>query len=249
MNNKSDIIPKKLKKEPLIEALFELRFTSEKNSVSDLLPGLIFEKLSDRFSKVEKLPASDLPAVVLNDPNMRYVATIKLSGEEPYCIMIGEHVLSLCCSMPYTGWNSFLALIIELLNVVNKTSLITNTERISLKYSDVLEEKDGFTLEDLKLDLQIAGNRIVKNPMQLRAELNDDNFINIMQIAYPSEVTLNTGKKFNGLLLVIDTISKKMPDNFWTDPKVFLDTAHAVNKSTFLNLLKPETITRLEPES
>jgi len=42
-----DKIPIRLGKQPLIEAVWEVRFTSEKQSVADLLPGLIFKGLPD----------------------------------------------------------------------------------------------------------------------------------------------------------------------------------------------------------
>jgi uncharacterized protein (TIGR04255 family) len=82
----------------------------------------------------------------------------------------------------------------------------------------------------------------------LRAEFNDGEFINIIQIGSPAQANLNTGQLLDGILIDIDTISRTMPINFWDAPKVFLDGAHALNKSTFFDLLKPETIKRLGPE-
>lgn len=243
------MIPKRLRKEPLIEAVCELRFKSDKDSISDLLPGLIFQKLGDRFPKVEKLPASNFPPVVLkNDPNLRYIPTIKLTGGEPYSIMIGEHVFSLSCTRPYIGWDKFLSMIMELLAILKQTSLITHPERISLKYIDILLATEGFTLDALNLELKMGGNRITTAPVQLRTELNAEELTNIIQIGSPAQVALNTGQLFDGILIDIDTISRTMPSDFWLNPKDFLDRAHAISKSMFFDLLKPETIKCLEPE-
>lgn len=245
---KDKMIPKKLGKEPLIEAVCELRFKSDNNSTSDLLPGLIFQKLGDRFPKVEKLPASNLPPVVFkNDPNLRYIPTIKLTGE-PYSIMIGEHVFSLSCTRPYVGWDEFSSTIMELLAILKQTSLITHPERISLKYIDMLLASEGLTLDALNLELQIGGNRITTAPVQLRTELNAEEFINIIQIGSPAQAALDAGQLFDGILIDIDTISRTMPSDFWLDPKDFLNRAHMVSKSMFFDLLKPETRNRLEPE-
>lgn len=246
MNDNS--IPKKLRKEPLIEAVCELRYKSDNDSISDLLPGLIFQKLSDRFPKVEKLPVSNLPPVVVkNDPNFRYMPTIKLTGD-PYSIMIGEHVFSLSCTRPYVGWDKFSSVIIELLAILRQTSLITHPERISLKYVDILLAGEGFTLDALNLELQIGGERITTAPVQLRTELNDEEFINIIQIGSPAQAALDAGQLFDGILIDIDTISRTMPSDFWRDPKDFLNRAHRISKSMFFNLLKPETINSLDPE-
>lgn len=242
------MIPKKLRKEPLIEAVCELRFKSDKDSIADLLPGLIFQKLDNRFPKVEKLPASNLPAELFkHDPNLRYIPTIKLTGE-PYSIMIGEHVFSLSCTRPYAGWDEFSSLIIELLAILKQTSLITHPERISLKYIDILLATEGFTLDALNLELQIGGNRITTAPVQLRTELNGEEFTNIIQVGSPAQVALNAGPLIDGILIDIDTISRTMPSDFWLISKDFLDRAHAISKSMFFDLLKPETIKCLDPE-
>lgn len=245
----NNVIPKKLGKEPLMEAICELRFKSDKDSISDLLPGLIFQKLSDRFPKVEKLPASNIPTAVLkNDPNLRYTPTIKLIGSQ-FAIMIGENVFSISCTKPYVGWNDFSSVIMELFSILNGTSLITHCERVSLKYIDILLEKDGFTLDDLNLNIEIGGDRITTEPVQLRFELKMDKFIDIIQIGYPAEAILNDGQTFHGILIDVDTVSLIMPKDFLINPKGFLDSAHVINKSSFFNLLKAETIKRLDPEN
>jgi len=242
-------IPKKLGKEPLIEAVCELRFKSDKDSISDLLPGLLFQNLGERFPKVEKLPAANVPSVILkNDPNFYYVPTIRLIGTEPCSIMLGEHVFSFSSTRPYMGWDRFLATVIELLEILKRTALITRPERISLKYIDILEKKEGFTLDALELNLQIGGNRITATPVQLRTELEMGEFNNIIQIASPAQAKLNTGQQFDGILIDIDTLSKTIPSDFWSDQKDFLDRAHTIGKSMFFNLLKLETINMLEPE-
>lgn len=246
MNNNT--IPKKLRKEPLLEAVCELRFSSDKDSISDLLPGLIFQKLGDRFPKIEKLPASNLPSVVFkNDPNLRYIPTIKLTGE-PYSIMIGEHVFSLNCTRPYVGWDKFASMIIELLAILKQTSLINHPERISLKYIDILLATEGLTLDALTLELRSRGKRITTEPVHLRTEINTEEFVNIIQIGSPAQAALNAGQLFDGILIDIDTISRTMPSDFLLAPKDLLDRAHAISKATFFNLLNPETIKRLEPE-
>lgn len=242
-------IPKKLGKEPLIEAVCELRFKSDKDSISDLLPGLLFQNLGERFPKVEKLPASDIPSVILkNNPNFSYVPTIRLIGVEPCSIMLGEHVFSFSSTRPYMGWDRYLSTIIELLGILKKTALITHPERISLKYIDILDKNEGFTLDALKLDLQIGENRITSAPVQLRTEIETREFKNIIQIASPAQAKLSTSQQFDGILIDIDTLSKTIPSDFWSDQKDFLDRAHTLGKSMFFDLLKRETINMLEPE-
>jgi len=242
-------IPKKLWKEPLIEAVCELRFKSDRDSISDLLPGLLFQKLGERFPNVEKLPASNIPSVILKtDPNLCYVPTIKLTGVEPCSILLGEHVFSFSSTRPYMGWDRFLSTIIELLEILKKTDLIAHPERISLKYIDILEKSEGFTLDALNLNLQIGGNRITAAPVHLRTEYETKEFNNIIQIASPAHAELSNSQHFDGIMIDIDTISRTFPIDFWTDQKDCLGRAHSLGKSMFFDLLKDETIKLLKPE-
>lgn len=243
------IIPKKLGKEPLIEAVCELRFKSDKNSISDLLPGLFFQKMGEKFPKVEKLPASNIPAIILkNDPNLRYVPTIKLTGDESCSMMIGEQVFSFSSTRPYMGWNRFLSMITELFGILKQTDLITHPERISLKYIDILESKDGFTLDALNLSLQIGEKRIITAPINLQTELETEGFKNIIQIAFPAHAELSPSQHYDGIMIIIDTLSQTIPIDLLSDQKGFLDRAHVLGKSIFFSLLKPETIKFLDPE-
>ena len=148
------------------------------------------------------------------------------------------------------GWERFLSTIIELLEILKQTALITHPERISIKYIDILEKKEGFTLDALNLNLQIGGNRITAAPVQLRTEVETKEFKNIIQIASPAHAEINAGQHFDGILIDIDTLSQTISSSsdFWSDKKDFLNRAHALSKSMFFDLLKPETIKILEPE-
>lgn len=132
-------IPARLKKEPLLEAVWEIRFSSAKPSVVDLLPGLLFQALPDRFTNIVRLPTPDIPLTIAeNYPHLRYLPKIQMEyGNQ--AVQIGEHVVSLSCRRPYSGWKTFSRDIRELATVVQKTGLIDELERFSLKYVDLIE--------------------------------------------------------------------------------------------------------------
>jgi len=144
-------VPKRLRKEPLLEAIWEIRFTSDRESVAELLPGLIYKAIDIEFPKIERLPAADLPsAIVQQDAKLRYVPTKRLEGS-PYSIQIGEHVVSLSCRRPYTGWGNFETKIMELAEILKATSLVTRPERFSLKYIDIISLTESPSLKPLRL--------------------------------------------------------------------------------------------------
>jgi uncharacterized protein (TIGR04255 family) len=241
-------VPKRLRKEPLLEALWEIRFTSDRESVAELLPGLIFKALAAEFPRIERLPAASLPsAIVLQDANLRYVPTVRLEGS-PYSIQIGEHVISLSCRRQYTGWGNFEPKIMELAEILRQTSLITRPERFSLKYIDVIPLPESPSLEPLRVVMKLGVHELTSRPVQLRTELREDGFLHIIQILSSAQAVLPTGERFDGLLLDIDTISQRGPGEFWSDFSPLLNRAHQLNKNLFFQLLTDETIDQLEPE-
>jgi uncharacterized protein (TIGR04255 family) len=241
-------IPQRLKREPLIEALWEIRFSNDKESVVELLPGLIYKVIGAAYPKIQRLPAGNLPPAILQqDANLRYVPTTRLIGDR-YSIQLGEHVVSLSCPRPYTGWEKFQIKIQELAQVLKETILLTRPERFSLKYVDVIPVSDTPSIDPLEVVLKLGTHELNHRPVQLRTEIHEDKFLHIVQIVSPAQATLPTGEKFEGVLVDIDTICQQESSDFWLNFDELLDQAHGLSKRLFFRLLKAKTINRLEPE-
>ena len=56
-----DRLPVRLERPPLIEAVFELRFAPRSGFSIELLPGLIFPALKDRYPLLEQTPTGSIP--------------------------------------------------------------------------------------------------------------------------------------------------------------------------------------------
>ena len=242
-------MPVRLKKEPLIEAVWETRFTSEKQNVADLLPGLIYQAIPGRYQNIVRLPVADIPAPIAEqDPNLRYIPKIRMEGDNQ-AIQIGEHVLSLSCRRPYPGWKGFSADIRNLIAVGRKTGLIDRLDRFSLKYLDLIQLVQPPDLGVLNIDLKLGGYSVAKQPVQLRTEIIAEGLIHIIQVVSPAEVTLpGDATKTEGVLLDIDTIASFKEGGSWDDVEKRLDATHSASKKIFFDLLKAGTIARLEPE-
>jgi len=242
-------IPVRLKKEPLIEAVWEIRFTSAKPSVADLLPGLVFKALPDKYPNIVRLPSADIPApIVERDPKLRYVPKIRLEGGNQ-AVQIGEHVVALSCRRPYSGWKTFSEDIRTVIKIVRDTGLIDRLERFSLKYIDLIELDQPPSLSCLNLELKMGGYEIDTRPVQLRTEIKEGNLIHIIQIVSPAEASIpGESGRVSGVLLDIDSIRPMKENEFWPDIDSHLDDVHLSSKKMFFALLTPETIDNLEPE-
>ena len=97
-------LPLKLGKEPLIEALFEMRFKATA-PVSNILPGLLFTKFKGE-KKIEKLPAAQLPEELRKvDPSLHYAPLLRIYWDR-FMILTSDRSSGLACKMPYPGWNA-----------------------------------------------------------------------------------------------------------------------------------------------
>ncbi|MBF0634288.1 MAG: TIGR04255 family protein [Nitrospinae bacterium] len=241
------IIPTSLGKEPLLEAICEFRFSSKTKSVVDLLPGILYQEFRGKYKNIYTLPAKNLPLQVLEEnSSLRYTPTIRLEGE-PYSIQIGEHVISLSCRKPYTGWGKFKLEIESLVAKLGETGLITNPERYSLKYIDIIPEEVRTSLDSLNVEVRLGGHNVTKESFRLRTEKEEEGYIHIIQVGLPATAELPNGAKFQGISLEIDTIRKPASD-FWNDFSASIDKAHELNKNLFFSLLSDETMKTLEPK-
>jgi uncharacterized protein (TIGR04255 family) len=248
-NGMENRIPVRLKKEPLLEAIWEIRFSGAKPSIADLLPGMLFKALPGRYSNIVRLPAADIPApIVAQDPNLRYAPKIRLENGNQ-ALQIGEHVVSLNCRRPYSRWTQFSIDIRELAKAVQDTGLVERLERFSLKYIDLIELAQPLGVGCLKLDLLLGTHEITTKPVQLRTEIKEKDLIHIVQIVSPAEVTLpGIEGRLKGVLVDIDTIKFLSEQESWKSLDERLDDVHTACKLMFFSLLKPETMKELEPE-
>ncbi|HLI47525.1 MAG TPA: TIGR04255 family protein [Chthonomonas sp.] len=241
-------IPHKLKKEPLIEAVWEVRFVSEKPSVAEVLPGMVYKALSAKYPTITRLPAADVPKPVQPQiPHFAYLPKVRLEGENQ-AVNIGECVVALNCRRPYSGWQQFSADIQTLAKVLQETLLIDHLERFSLKYINLIDLYQPPSLQCLNLKLEMAGYSVDSGPMQLYTEITTEKCTHILQVALPAEASVpGTPTPIRGVLVDIDSITQSQAGISWQAMISALDEVHAETKKIFFELLTDTTLKDLEP--
>ncbi len=244
-------IPKRLGKEPLLEAVWELRFQGSSDSMENLLSGIIYDQMRDAFSTPVRLPAADIPPTArTQQPVLNYTPMFRFSGKGKnscYDIQVGPRAITLNCRRPYTGWRNYRPEILKLVEVVRKTGLIAMVERFSLKYVDLIPAAAPNYLAPLRGNLILGGYNLGISPVQVQSQLPDGNFINVITLLAPARVQTEH-MTAEGLLIDIDTIFPATSEAFWKEFESLLDTAHDSNHSLFFDILKQETLDLLEPK-
>jgi len=118
----------RLRKPPLIEAVFELRFSTE--TAYGLIPGRMFDELREVFPQVEELPTATLP---LDVPFPALVRHRFRSGDGSKLLQTGHEVVSVN-HLAYSQYNDLRGDAERVIEVLIKLALVKKVRRVGLRY-------------------------------------------------------------------------------------------------------------------
>lgn len=237
------MIPSKLNKDPIIEALFEIRFQSTVKAVSNLLPAFLYTELKKDFEAPERLPIADFPEeLIALDPNLKYQPRLRMRGSK-FSMLIGDSSIVLSCPRPYVGWKEYKKMLTSLLLIIKNTNLVSGVERFSFKYVNVLEaDKVDEQFSLVKFVSKIGPYDLTKHLTSTKSEIREGGLINIIEMQSNAVVTLpNSKDTIKGLLLNVDTINDT-PGKFWDESDQLIENAHSMEKKMFFCFLPDEVI-------
>lgn len=238
MNN----LPIKLKQDPIIDAIIEIRFDAGINA--NAVFGMVYAQLKDLFpGEIVSLQLSQMPLdVVVNDLNLRYKPLFKIDGANT-SIQMGPHMIAVNSHIPYVGWDDvFFNVFNDIVNQVFGT--IGKIERLGLRYINFFEQDIQQKVDvEFKLAKESCRNFLIRAEVE-----NDDDLVSIVQ--YTPNATVNSAiddKMLMGSIIDIDTsknyINKCEKDVLLRD----LQRAHSSEKDLFFSLLKQELLEQLGP--
>ncbi len=245
-------IPKRLRREPLIEAIWQVQFEPKPElPVGDLLPGILYSALKADHPALQlhRLPAADIPAPVAQiDPNLRITAKYRMEEPgSPFLFQVGDRILTMNCRKPYAGWVAFKSEILRLTNIAENSGLVPVPLRHSIRYIDLLTLELAPDLHALQLNLSIGQWNVENRPLQMRVEMADGDYTHIVQVATPAEARLPEGVAY-GSVIDLETFVTAAPQG-WIDVRAQIDHLHDRSKAVFFQqLLTAEAIARLDPE-
>jgi uncharacterized protein (TIGR04255 family) len=241
-------LPLRLGTEPLLEVVFELRFQPARDSVAELLPGILFDRLGDRYPQVAPLPLASVPPEIRrSEANLQYQAAHQLTGINER-LYVGDRVVGYNRLSPYPGWAVVRADILQLAKLVKKSKFVGRGERLSLKSINFLEESsDSGQLAKLAVDLRIEEKLVPEDGLLLRAEFKDGPNVTILQIIPTARLTHGPHAGRSGMIIEVDCIRVVKEPDIWSAFAHELDRLHLRAKERFFSLLRPETLESLDP--
>jgi uncharacterized protein (TIGR04255 family) len=240
-------IPKKLKHDAIVEAIFEMRFDTS------TIPEIIFGRLADfaawkDFSQ-QRLPAYEIPAPMRQaDPNLRYVPVFELKDEAGHrAVRIGAYVLSYHQLAPYTGWAAFKPELAKAIEGLFATTNDLTIRRLGFRYLNALRgDVHGINaISDLDVTIGVASEALTESV--------NLNFITTLQNKGQCAVRIATVDLAQGALppgtsVVVDvdvSTTETFRTKLETDVKSWLEFAHGQEKEQFFRLLTRASIDSL----
>jgi len=243
-------LPVKLNKEPLLDATFEIRFTSSV-LVSNIVPGILYSKL-DGEKSIERLGAAEIPKAIRDtDPSLLFSPLLRLSWDK-FLISIGDSNLQIACKLPYPGWSDFKPAIRKVLLLIKESEILDSVLRCSMKYTDLIPAQSvEEQISQINGQVDVGGHVLKNESFSIKFERHVDNMINVVNIITDASIKLSNGDQKNGLIIDVDTILNAEisdVDHWFSQLSNNLDSLHHINKNMFFNCLKQDAIKSLEPE-
>lgn len=237
MNSIKMTLPKAISPCPILDALFEIRFTTKIHPSAVF--GMIYNVLQTDFPKVENLPILQLPeAVRATDPNFKFKPHYRISNQS-FVTQIGPDVLTISSFPKYAGWDEFSKQIFSILEKIEKVAIIGSVSRIGIRYINFFE-KDVF--KDIDLKIYLGENDIAYKNTIIRTEIQQESYKSSLQVANNA----NHNNKL-GSIIDIDTFTESNLSNFFNNKIDLISEGHTKEKELFYSLLKDEFLKTLNP--
>jgi uncharacterized protein (TIGR04255 family) len=234
-------LPKKLRKDAIIEALVQLQFET------DEAPEIVIGRLTDNPKWVSfkrtRTAFAELPSMIrLSDPNLRFQPHFDLR-EERWNVKVGTNVVSLHVLDEYCGWGVFRPAIAETVNFLFSRISKLSVRRIGLRYINNLNATDHQigAVSDLNLELRVAGAPLTEH-VNLNYRRTLETGQAMVRIASPDIVE---GPKRQDMTAYVD-VDVFTHDAFnASDPATvirWIEDAHTAEKTEFFRLLPDNVI-------
>lgn len=242
-------LPRVLEREPLVDAVFEVRLGGLPH-LADILPGVLFEYFSPKPAIV-RLPAADMPQPIrANDPELQFAPTIRLDVGA-YYVSFGDKNLVISCKLPYQKWPAFKAKILEICDKIASIGIVGSVERYSLKYVNIIPaETITEQISKIDLSIRVGDVTVADDHFRVMVHKKEAESIHIITVATGANAVLPDGRALSGVVVDIDSIRMGQFSDFSTfvgNLSESVETLRLENKVKFFSCLTEDAIAEMRP--
>jgi uncharacterized protein (TIGR04255 family) len=243
-------IPKKLKHDAIVEAVFEMRFDME--SIPEILFGRLVDFSAWSAFQQRRLPAYDLPAPIRQaDETLRYQAVFELNDVKANSsLRIGPQVVSYHQREPYGSWTTFRPRVEEAIDQLFDKAQNVKVHRLGLRYLNALRRElhQVAGVRDIDIEITVSEGTISESlNLNFTQSISSDMRCTV-RIATPDFVQ-GVYPKDTAVFVDVDVFtSQQFRATDRSAVKTWLSAAHEREKEYFFGLLKTTTIDSLRED-
>jgi uncharacterized protein (TIGR04255 family) len=242
-------LPKSLAREPLVDAVFEVRLNGSP-SLADILPGYLFHELKPKPG-ITRLPAAEIPLPMrTSDPSLQFAPVLRLELEHFY-IAVGDRNVVIGCKLPYPKWPTFKATILDIMNRIALVGIGGQVARYSVKYVNLIP---GRTLAEqiakIKMSIRLGIDEVRADQVALQVHRYEDDILHLLSVTIGAEGIMPDGSRVEGAIVDIDSIKTFEPQEFGKFARELdqsVEKLRQANKAKFFGCLTEDTIREMGP--
>jgi uncharacterized protein (TIGR04255 family) len=248
----TNLLPKRLKNDAIIEAVLELRFEPDPSLVSEIIFGRFADVDAWRGFRQARLPTADIPAPIRRaDVGLRYQPSIELiSADGGISIRIGPQVLAYSRRGKYPGWEVFGVELGTAAEHLYRVIPNVHVSRLGLRYVNALRsDTHGInTVSDTDIAVRVAGESLTSS---LNLNFKSDVGSDLESMSRVASVDLAQGSIPEKTTVIVDIDVYTSP-SFATrnvnDVKGWIANAHQKEKEQFFKVLGKTATDRLRED-
>lgn len=242
-------LPRVLEREPLIDAVFEVRLNGT-SSLAEILPGALFTGMSSKPA-VSRLPAADIPYPLrANDPALQFAPVSRLDLGQ-FLVSVGDRNFVISCKLPYPKWPSFKAAILKIANQIAAVGIGGNVERYSVKYVNLIEGKShSDQIAKIDMMIRLGSVEVTADHTSLQVHRHEGGILHILSVITGAEAQMPDGRRAFGAVVDVDSIRHVGGLEyaaFVGSLEPGLEDLRQANKVTFFDCLREATINEMGP--
>ena len=235
-------LPTEISPNPLINSTVEIRFKSSLSE--DEVLSTFFPIFSKNFPKLKdrKIPSG----IEQQDNDIKYAASYIFSNEK-YSVFVDNNVIAFENVNDYQFWKNYFPVIKEYLTILKQANIVTEIERIGVRYSSLFENKQSFS-EILTINIKFPYPDYTESNYHFRTELRKDNILLLLQLSQNATIVQNSIVK-TGIFIDIDaSATYDLPLSINQDLFNLIEKLHHEEKQLFFSLINSDFLATLKPK-
>ena len=242
-------LPKLLKREPLVDAVFEVRLDGP-SMLTDVVPGALFREL-DPKPTIQRLPTADIPQQIrASVPEFQFALTRRMEWDG-FFILVGDRNFLVSCKLPYPRWPRFKEMILDVTRRVADAGIDGTVGRYSLQYVNLIQAPTpAEQVAKIKMGVDLGRLEARDDQVNVQIHRKEGDTCHILSIATGAARHLPGEEGAAGVVVTVDSIRAVDHISFAAFAESLstpLESLRRANKEQFFGCLQESTVQEMGP--